>query len=410
MNGKKYKYVIIGAGVAGASAVEGIREVDGNGTILMLGAERDLPYNRPPLSKDLWTGKKSIENIYVHDEPYYTGRNVSLHLGERAVRLDPAGRTVEDLSGHRFSYKKLLLATGGTARKLDVPGGDMPMIFYYRNLKHFMKTWKLVSGDNGRRTLDGSSALVVGGGFIGTEMAAALASNGVDTTMVFPSSHVLEKRLPEGVARSLHEDFDARGVRILTGKKPEAFQESRRGVLTLLEGGESLETDFVIAGIGITPSTALAKDAGLQVADGIVVDDRLRTSNPHIFSAGDSTLFPFLALGKRRRVEHWDNAVAQGRTAGHNMAGRQETYDHIPYFFSDIFDFSYEAVGEVSMSHEILEDWQKENRRGVVYYMHEGMVRGVLMCNLFDRVGRAREILRKQDRIRPEKLQGTLLD
>ncbi len=395
-----YAYIIVGGGLAGASAVEGIREVDGKGSVLLICNETHLPYHRPPLSKQLWLGKKKVGEIFVHDRQFYEKNNVTLALDTEAAKIRPNEKTVLTAEGRTYHFGRLLMATGGRPRRLPVRGGDLDGICYYRRLDDYLRM-KEGAGE-------GSSAVVIGGGFIGSEMAAALAANRVSVTMIFPGPYFCDRVFPEYLGIAIQNIFISRGVTVLSGDRPRSF-EKRGGVfVTATEKGRHIESDMVIVGIGIEPSLGLAEEAGLKTANGIVVDEYLRTSHPDVYAAGDNALFPYRALGRQMRVEHWDNALNQGRQAGRNMAGAGEPFNYMPYFFSDLFEFGYEAVGEVDSGLETFADWKKENDTGVIYYLKDRKVRGVMMCNVWEKVEAARALIRKGEQVAPEDLRGVI--
>lgn len=397
---QSYKYVVIGAGLAGASAVEGIRELDAEGSTLLIGAEKHLPYHRPPLSKKLWQGKKKVEDIFIHDAPYYAAMGVDVVLDTPAVTLDAASKTVALADGGVCGFEKLLLATGGSPAALDIPGGDADGVSYFRYLDDYTAASADVAYAN--------SVLVIGGGFIGSEMAAALHINKVNVAMLFRDPYIGSRLFPRELGLSIQRDYESRGITVLSEDSPAAIERTDDGFVTHTISGKRIESELLIVGVGLKPSVELAEGAGLAVENGIVVNEMLQTSHPDIYAAGDNANFPHAGLGKRSRVEHWDNALNQGKLAGRNMAGAGETYDYIPYFFSDLFDFGYEAVGEVDSSLETFEDWQKPNETGVVYYLREGRVRGVMMCNVWDRVDAARELISGVAAVRPEELEGRI--
>ena len=400
MTEESYTYIIIGGGLAGSSAVEGIRELDRKGPILLMGSEKHLPYDRPPLTKKLWFGKKKVEDIFLQKQDFYGQNNVVLATGVTARSLDAKKKTVTDDKGRTYRYEKLLLATGGVPRILSIPGGDLDGIYYYRYLDDYLRMRQEASA--------GKSAVVVGGGFIGSEIAAALALNNVKVMMIFPDLYLVGRIFPESLGMSLQRHYRERGITILNGEKPASFTKKNERFLTRTESGKEIESDMVIVGIGIALSLDLARNAGLQTANGIIVDEYLQASLPGIFAAGDNAFFPYQALGKQTRVEHWDNALNQGKQAGRNMAGAHEPYMHMPYFFSDLFEFGYEAVGEVDSRLETFADWQKENDTGVIYYLKDGKVSGVMMCNVWEKVGAARDLIRKGGPITKESLRGLI--
>jgi 3-phenylpropionate/trans-cinnamate dioxygenase ferredoxin reductase subunit len=395
-----FRYLIVGGGLAGASAIEGIRELDDVGTILLVGREERLPYDRPPLSKKLWTGDKKVEDILAYEETFYKENEVQMLLGTTIVELDAQNKTVTDNTGDSFQFDKLLLATGGIPRRLSIPGGDMAEILYYRYLD-----------DYARLRLEatvGKSAVVIGGGFIGSEMAAALTMNGVEVTMIFPEPYLVQRVFPEYLGRAIQDRYQERGIKIMHDNKPAAFSRSETKVYTRTESERHFESDLVVVGIGITPAVELATGAGLQVSNGIVVNEYLQSSQPDIYAAGDNASFPYQALGQQMRVEHWDNALSQGKWAGRNMAGAHEPFDYMPYFYSDLFEFGYEAVGEVDARLETFADWEKENDTGVIYYLKDNKVRGVMLCNVWDKLDAARELIRSGKRMSPRHLRGAI--
>lgn len=394
-----FTYIVVGAGLAAASAVEGIREHDQSGSILLIGAEPDLPYDRPPLSKQLWFGSKQVEEIFLHDHAFYTQHGVDLRLGTEVVALDSAARTLSDAGGTTYQHEKLLLATGGTPRRLTIPGGDLEGLSYYRTL-----------GDYRRLRNDatkGKSALVIGGGFIGSELAAALCTNGVAVTMIFPGHWLVSRVFPESLGRTLTEHYRSKGVDVMDGKVPTSIQRDGDQYRTRTCSGREILSDLIVVGIGITPNIAVAENAGLETGNGVVVNQFLQTSNPDIYAAGDIAFFPEHVLGPRR-IEHWDNALNQGKHAGRNMAGASEPFTYMPFFYSDLFEFGYEAVGDTDPRHEVVADWQEENKTGVLYYLKGGRVRGAMMCNMFGKVDAARELIQRKEPVTADDLRGAI--
>lgn len=373
----EHKYLIIGGGMAAAAAMKGIREVDAQGEIGVLSTDKYEPYDRPPLSKQLWSGKKQLADIWREVPP-----GVTLHLNCRAESLDPAAREVHDVAGNVYRYDKLLLATGGTPRRLDF-GGDN--IIYYRSLDTYKRLHDL-SEEHERFA-------VIGGGFIGAEIAAALAMNGRDVTMLFPDEYVTDRLFPEELAAYITDYYRKQGVTVLTGETAVDLRGEGTELTLVLESGEEIETNGVVAGIGITPNVELAEAAGLKVDNGIVVDAGLRTSDPNIFAAGDVANYHDQVLGTRRRVEHEDNANSMGEAAGRAIAGEDVQYDYSPYFYSDMFDLGYEAVGRVDSRLETVADWREPFEKGVIYYLDQQRVRGVLLWNVWDQVDAARKLL-----------------
>jgi 3-phenylpropionate/trans-cinnamate dioxygenase ferredoxin reductase subunit len=397
---KRYKYVIVGGGLAGTSAASGIREIDAQGSILLLGREEDLPYDRPPLTKQLWFGRKQVDDIFLHDRKYYAQSGIELRLGTTIWNLDPRHKLVQDEAGDSYQYEKLLLATGGQPRRLPIPGGDLPGVFYYRTLADYRRLREAAA--------QGTTALVIGGGFIGSEIAAGLQVNGVRVSMLFPGRHVCARVFPESLACAIQADYARRGVEIVAEDEPAEITQDGGKYRVRTRAGRTLEAALVIAGIGIDPELKLASGGGLEVGNGIVVNEYLQTSEPEVYAAGDNAFFHYVAIEQRTRVEHWDNALNQGKYAGRNMAGAREPYGYMPFFFSDLFEFGYEAVGEIDARLKTLADWQKENHTGVVYYLRDGRVTGVLLCNVWEKVEQARELIRGRAQWTRDSLRGAI--
>ncbi|MEK6705214.1 MAG: FAD/NAD(P)-binding oxidoreductase [Bdellovibrionota bacterium] len=391
----EFKYVIIGGGLAGTSAIKGIRQLDKNGSILMLAGERHRPYDRPPLTKQLWFGKKEVREIFLGSPDYFNEQGVDLKLGVLAASLNPERKTVIDNNGQSYAYEKLLLATGAVPRMLDVPGGAATSlnagVCYYRYLDDYEHVRSTV--------LPGVTVVVIGGGFIGSEIAAALCANKANVTMVFPENYLCSRIFPHELGKAMQKRYIKSGINILNEDVPVMFEEENDRYITYTRSGKKLESSLVIVGVGTIPSVELAQAAGLQVGNGIIVDKYLCTSNGDIFAAGDNAYFPHHVFGEQMRIEHWDNARKQGKLAGRNMAGAGELYDHMPYFFSDLFEFGYEAVGMIDSRLEIQCDWEKPNEIGFVYYTVDNIIRGVMMCNVWGKVDWARDLIRRGERL-----------
>lgn len=387
-----YNYLIIGGGMTADAAAQGIREVDSNSTIGLIGAEHDPPYNRPPLTKGLWKGK-ALESIWRHTE----GRNVDLHLGCRVESIDAPHKQIRDDKGRTYTFDKLLLATGGQPRRLPFGGA---LIIYYRTVEDFRRLY--ATAQQRRRFV------VIGGGFIGSEIAAALAMNEREVTIVFPGPGICSRMFPSGLSEFLDDFYRDKGVDVLVGESVLNFE--RKGESFVLRtSSREIVTDGVVAGLGIEPDVDLAKQAGLELGSGIVVDEFLRTSHPDIYSAGDVAAFYNPAMDRRLRVEHEDNANTMGRLAGRNMAGEAESYHHLPYFYSDLFELGYEAVGDLDSRLETVADWEEPYHKGVVYYLQQGRVRGILLWNVWGQVDAARDMIASHRQFQPEDLKGLLL-
>ncbi len=398
-----YKYVIVGGGLAGASAVDGIREMDESGPVLLIGNENHLPYDRPPLTKQLWSGKKKVEEIFVKTQKFYHDKGVKLLLGRTVTSLDTVAQTITDEKGNSYRYEKLLISSGGAPRHLAIPGGDLDGIYYYRYLDDYLR----MKNDT-LYLMEHRSAIVIGGGFIGSEIAAALNTNKLNVTMIFPSGYLCNRVFPSYLGEAMDRYYAEQGITVMGGERPARIERRQNRFCIRTQSGKEAEAEMVIAGIGIDPETSLARTAGITTGNGVIVNEYLETSDPNVFAAGDNAFFPYKALGQEVRIEHWDNALNQGKWAGRNMAGAHEPFAYMPYFFSDLFKFGYEAVGEVNSKLETFADWQKENDTGVIYYIKEGVVRGAMMCNVWEKVDLARQLILKGEKMAPESLKGLI--
>jgi 3-phenylpropionate/trans-cinnamate dioxygenase ferredoxin reductase subunit len=349
---KTTRYLIVGGGLTGDAACKGIRKVDSEGSIVLVGEEQHAPYARPPLSKALWKGDE--------ESTIWRGTadlGVDLQLGRRIVALDLERRQALDDLGERYAYEQLLLATGGRPRRL--PFGED--VVYFRTL------------------------------------------NGASVTIVFPEPGIGARIFPPELSRAISDHYRDRGVEVLAGASVDGIERVGNRKRILLADGRVLEAEAVVAGLGIEPNVELAESAGLGVANGIVVDVFGRADGREdVFAAGDVARFPVPVLATEMRVEHEDHAKSHGRTVGANMAGAGEPYDHLPFFYSDLFDFGYEAVGELDARVETLAELADVGDSGIVYYLDgERRPRGVLLWNLYGRVDDARELLRASEPIMP---------
>jgi 3-phenylpropionate/trans-cinnamate dioxygenase ferredoxin reductase component len=388
-----YPYIIIGGGMAGASAIKGIRSQDSEGTIAVFSMETNPPYARPPLTKGLWKDKSEEDIWYDMEDPH-----LELHTGHTIKRFQQDNQIAIDAEGETFSYDRLLLATGGTPIRLPFGGED---IIYYRTFKDYQRLRGALK--------DRTRVAVIGAGFIGQEISASLNMNGHDVTLIFPEDGIGARLYPPDLSAYLNDYYTNKGVHVLHGESVSGIDVRSGEKAVLTESGQEVIVDLVVAAIGIRPNLELAQDAGLQVEDGgIVVNQYLQTSQPDVYSAGDTTAFYSPLLGRRLRMEHENAATSMGETAGKNMAGASEPYHYLPYFYSDLFDLGYEAVGRVNSQLESFADWQEPHQKGVVYYLDEGRVRGVLLWNVWDKVEQARQLMAKEGPFSPDNLKGRL--
>ncbi|MEV4759213.1 FAD-dependent oxidoreductase [Micromonospora sp. NPDC049559] len=334
-------FAIVGASLTGAKAAEELRRAGFGGRILLVGEETERPYERPPLSKGYLLGTDPRNKAYVHEEGWYADNGVELLLGVRATGLDPRGHLLT-FDGHDpVRYDKLLLATGSRVRRLDVPGADLPGVRYLRTLPEADALAERVPG--------ATRVLVVGAGWIGLETAAAARGHGAEVTVVELDRAPLRRVLGDDVAEVYTALHRAHGVTFHFGAGVREFRAGEDGRLAsaVLTDGTELAADLAIVGVGISPATELAEAAELAVDNGILVDERLRTSDPDIHAAGDVANIAHPLLGRRIRVEHWSNALNGGKLAAHAMLGEPVAYDRVPYFFTDQYDLGMEYTGHV---------------------------------------------------------------
>lgn len=385
-----YTYLVVGGGMTADSACRGIRDHDSDGSIGLVGAEAHEPYVRPPLSKALWGGKN--EDSVFRGTPEL---DVDVKVGRRVLSLDLEARSATDDTGETHTYERLLLATGGTPRRL--PGDSGGDVIYFRTLDDYRRLRELAG--------EGVRAVVVGGGFIGSEIAAALASTGSRVTMLFPEAGIGARVFPAELSSFVNDYYREKGVTV----HPEELVASVDGGVVTTESGRAVDADVVVAGLGIVPATDLAEAAGLAVDDGILVDELGRVEgHEDVFAAGDVARFPVPALGGTRRVEHEDHANTHGRAVGANMAGASQPYDHLPFFYSDLFDLGYEAVGDVDSRLDTRAHWIEPNRKGVVAYVEDGAARGFLLWDVWGKVDAARELTRAGAAADPDSLSGLI--
>ena len=371
------KYVIVGGGLAAASAVEGIRELDRDGEITVVSAERELPYHRPPLSKGYLAGREPLETVRVHDAAWYRDNRVRYRLGVEARSVHQKKQTVTLASGERLSYDRLLLATGSRARPLPVPGADTPGVFLLRTLAD--------AGGLKAVLKPGVGLVVVGGSFVGMEVAATACALGARVTVLEMGPIVYPRFANPALSDFFLRLLQSRGVTVRTGVRVARIRSDGgklEGVTTETE--EQIPADVVVAGVGAEPNSGWLANAGFAIeGGGVVVNLRLETSAPNAWGAGDIARFPDPVTRQPRRLEHWDNALAQGKQAGRNMAGAGESYEHLSAFFSDLFDLTVNVLGDTDRpdSVEVRGSSDLAGPNFTALYTREHKLAGAVMVN-----------------------------
>lgn len=377
---RTYKYLIIGGGMVADGAARGIRELDPDGSIGILSADVDPPYTRPALTKKLWTDPSFGWDQVPLGTPLATGADLDLET--EVTSIDRKKHQVRSAEGQTVGYERLLLATGVHPRQLNNAQDDA--VIYFRSAADYHRVRRLATP--GRRFV------IVGGGYIGSELAAALIGQECEVTLVFPEKTLGASMFPSGIASGYQRLFTDAGVQILPGRQASAVGRDGRVTVVTLDDGNALEADAVIAGLGTVPACGLAESADLEVDDGIVVDARLRTSDRSIWAAGDVASYPDTILG-RTRVEHVDSARKMGHAVGRSMAGDPEPYAYTPYFYSVVLGVSWQAVGTLDPSLEVLETRTGDGKPVVIYLNSAGEPVGVLLWQAEGRLDAARMLL-----------------
>jgi 3-phenylpropionate/trans-cinnamate dioxygenase ferredoxin reductase subunit len=369
-------HVIAGAGLAGAKAAEALRAEGFEGRIVLVGSELELPYERPPLSKDYLRGESPRESARVHEDGFYAGHDIELLTGTAVTDLNAAARDVTLSTGERLGYDRLLLATGSEPRRLSVPGAELDGV-------HHLRTF--ADSDAIAAALEpGARAVIAGGGWIGMEVAASARQNGLDVTIVeledVPLSRALGREAGLIYAR-LHREH---GVQLHTGVAVARVEGEGRVERVVLADGRALDADLLVCGLGAIPRTELAQRAGLAVENGVLTDASLQTSDPHVFAAGDIANAEHPFYGRRVRVEHWANALNQPEVAARAMLGKPAAYDKLPYFFSDQYDVGMEYRGLAIGADAFEIDGDAEAYEFVAYWRREGRTIAAMNVNVWD--------------------------
>jgi 3-phenylpropionate/trans-cinnamate dioxygenase ferredoxin reductase subunit len=398
------EHLIIGGGVAAAKAAEGLRAAGGEGSAVVMTAEPELPYERPPLSKEFLRGEAGREKTRTHDEAWYREHDVEVMQATRASTLDPSTRTVSTEIGDQLRYGGLVLATGATPVRLGLPGEELEGVYYLRTVDDSERLRAAISR--------AETMVVIGGGFIGAEVAASATQMDTRVTLLELAETLWTRAVGPQTGRFFEEFLRDRGVHVRTRVGAQRLEGDGGVEAVVLPDGTRLPADVVVIGVGVRPVVDLAERAGLPVDNGILVDEQLRAAGPRasqgelrIWAAGDVANAAHPLFG-RIRIEHWAEALNQGLIAGRNMAGTSERYDRVPYFFSDQFDLSLSYLGHVREWDELVTrgDQRVKEPKFVTWYLREGVPRAALIVNDWDAEDPVREVIRRAEPVDPDRL------
>jgi len=368
------KIVILGGGmVAGYAAKQMVELGLAAGELAILSADNAVPYERPPLSKGFLAGKDTEDAIKISPEDFYKQHGIEVRLNCEVTALDVKRRRLVLKAGEEFGFQKLIIATGARPRTLKVPGSQLQNLLYLRSL------------NDSKRIRDAAQsakrAVVIGGGFIGMEVAAVLAQKQIEVTLVLSDDRIWKRVFTPEMSNFFEGYYAGKGVRIVKSSSVKELRGDATVRSAVLSDGNRIPCDLVVAGIGVEPLVELASSSGLEVSNGIVVNEYLKTTDPNIFAAGDVANYQDVLFGKRRRVEHWDNAVSQGQYCARSIMGDATPFKHVPYFFSDVFDLSYEYWGDSSGADEIVHRGDTTSNSFSVWWLHEGRARAAFVMN-----------------------------
>ncbi len=369
-------FVIVGASLAGAKAAEELREQGFEGRVLLIGAEPDRPYERPPLTKDYLRGESPRTKAFVHEEGFYEQHQIELLTGTTVTAIDPTAARVTLSDGRELAYDQLLLTTGAQPRPIGVPGADLDGVYYLRTL---------ADCDGLRDRLDaGGRVAVVGAGWIGSEFAASARQRGLEVTVIDPLQLPNERLFGREIGAFYRDVHTQHGVELMLGEGVEAFAGAGTVVGVRTASGRVVDCDFAVVGIGVVPRTELAREAGLEIDNGVVVDEKLQTSAPNVFAAGDvaNAWNPFYE--QRVRVEHWSNALNQGPAAARAMLGQTMSYDRIPYFFSDQYQVGMEYSGYAPKWDEVVFRGDRDSGEFIAFWLQDARVVAGMNVNVWD--------------------------
>lgn len=370
----KYKYVILGGGMVAGYLTKELADDIPSGEMAIVSSDDALPYERPPLSKGFLAGKEKAAEIAIAPEEFYRQHGVDVRLRTIVTRVDIEKKALHlKGSDEPLHYDKLVVATGARVRTLDVPGSKLPGVMYLRS----MDDSKRIRG----RAKDARNAVIVGAGFIGMEVASVLAQQGVHTTVVFPEERVWERIFTPRMSAFFQRYYEQRGVSFRNGETLKSF-EGRDGVTAAItSSGEPISAELAVVGIGVEPAVDMLGESGLRVDNGVVVNEYLEASDPDVYAAGDVANYRDVIFNKRRRIEHWDNAVEQGKHVGRALAGQRAPFEHVPYFFSDVFDLSYELWGDVADANDVIHRGDTNTDSFSTWWLRDGILVAAFVMN-----------------------------
>jgi NADPH-dependent 2,4-dienoyl-CoA reductase/sulfur reductase-like enzyme len=366
--------VILGGGMVAGYATKQLVELAlPKGELAILSADDAGPYERPPLSKNFLAGKDSEDAIKINPEDFYKTHGIELRLQSEVATVDLKRKRLILENRDEVGFQKLIIATGARPRTLNIPGSTLKNLFYLRTL-------------NDSKNIRNASekvkhAIVIGGGFIGMEVAAVFAQKGIAVTMVLNDDRVFKRLFSPEMSSFFESYYEARGVRFIKSMSVTELRGHEAVSSAVLKDGRTVECDLVVAGIGVQPATEVVTNSGLELGDGILVNEYLQTSHPDVFAAGDVANYQDVLFGKRRRVEHWDNAVSQGQYCARSLMGDRTSFRHVPYFFSDVFDLSYEYWGDSSGADQVIHRGDMSSNSFSVWWLHQQRIIAAFTMN-----------------------------
>jgi 3-phenylpropionate/trans-cinnamate dioxygenase ferredoxin reductase component len=396
------QYVIVGANLAGGTAAITLREEGFDGELMLIGAESHPPYERPPLSKEYLQGSKPIEDALLKPTSFYTDHNIRTRFGIRATRVNPRDKVIELEDGSNVPFNKVLIATGVRNRKLRIPGADLEGIYDLRTVD---------DADRIRtESRSGSRAVLVGMGFIGSEVAASLRHHGVEVTVIEPFKTPLQRVLGEQIGQVFADLHREHGVRMLFEQSVTAFEGTHRVQRVVTNIDRRIECDFVVVGVGVEPVTDIMADSGAKIENGIVVDEFCQTNVEGIYAAGDVANHHHPLFGRQVRVEHWQNAIHQGRAAARSMLGKREPYNDVHWFWSDQYDCNVQYAGFHTTWDNLVVRGNLEERSAIVFYLQEQRIAAAVTFNRGRDLQRAMSLIKARVQVEPVVLRDEGVD